>query len=265
MPRSSRPPRGGGEEVRLQTYLARAGVASRRASEELIAAGRVFVNGVSVTAPGTKVRPGVDRVAVDGQPVEEQPTTWLALHKPRGYVTTRHDPYGRKTVYELIPERYHGLFHVGRLDRDSEGLLLLTNDGMLANRMLHPSFGITKEYWADVEGKPTAEQMHRLTEGVEAEGEKMRAESVKRLHQVDEGVFRLEVVLREGKKREVRRMLEAVGHPVRRLSRRRFGPVSLGELPAGKWRVITPAELSSLRPQKSDAPARRKEPRDRNP
>ena len=258
MPRSSRPPQGGAE-VRLQTYLARAGVASRRASEELIAAGRVFVNGVSVTAPGTKVRPGVDRVAVDGQPVEEQPTTWIALNKPRGYVTTRHDPYGRKTVYELLPERYHSLFHVGRLDRDSEGLLLLTNDGELANRMLHPSFGVTKEYWADVEGKPTAEHMHRLTEGVEAEGETMRAESVKRLHQVDEGVFRLEVVLREGKKREVRRMLDAVGHPVRRLIRRRFGPITLGELPSAKWRVVTAAELASLRPGRP-APAPRRRP-----
>src|SRR4051812_29271687 len=121
------------EEVRLQVFLAHAGVASRRAAEEMIASGRVFVNGTSVTAPGTKVRPGVDRIEVEGQAVEVQPVTWIALHKPKGYVTTRDDQYGRRTVYDLIPERYHALFHVGRLDRDSEGLLLLTNDGELAN------------------------------------------------------------------------------------------------------------------------------------
>jgi pseudouridine synthase len=235
------------EEVRLQAFLAHSGVASRRAAEELIASGRVFVNGTSVTAPGTKIRPGVDRVEVEGQPVEVQPVTWIALHKPRGYVTTRLDPYGRKTVYELIPEKYHGLFHVGRLDRDSEGLLLLTNDGALANRMLHPSYGVTKEYWADVEGKPTAEEMHRLTEGVEDEGDFMQAESVRRLHQTGENQHRLSVVMREGKKREVRRMLEALGHPVARLIRRRFGPVSLGELKPGKWRVVADSELAALR------------------
>ncbi|HKP76059.1 MAG TPA: pseudouridine synthase, partial [Longimicrobiaceae bacterium] len=235
------------EEVRLQAFLAHSGVASRRAAEELIASGRVFVNGKSVTAPGTKIRPGVDRVEVEGQPVEVQPVTWIALHKPRGYVTTRLDPYGRKTVYELIPEKYHGLFHVGRLDRDSEGLLLLTNDGTLANRMLHPSYGVTKEYWADVEGKPTAEEMHRLTEGVEDEGDLMRAESVRRLHQTGDNQHRLSVVMREGKKREVRRMLEALGHPVARLIRRRFGPVAIGELKPGKWRVVADSELAALR------------------
>lgn len=247
MARSSKGrPAHGGEEVRLQAYLARAGVASRRASEELIAQGRVFVNGASVTAPGTKVRPGVDRVEVDGEPVEAQPITWVALHKPRGYVTTRHDPYGRRTVYDLIPEKYHGLFHVGRLDRDSEGVLLLTNDGDTANRMLHPAHGVTKEYLADVQGKPASDALRQLVEGVELEDGVAHAESAKRLHQVDENVFRVGVVLREGKKREVRRMLDAVGHPVKRLIRKRFGPVELGELPAGKWRVVLPAELGEI-------------------
>jgi 23S rRNA pseudouridine2605 synthase len=245
-----------GEEVRLQAFLAHSGVSSRRAAEELIAAGQVFVNGKPVTAPGTKIRPGVDEVEVQGQPVEVQPVTWLALHKPKGYVTTRIDPYGRKTVYELIPEKYHGLFHVGRLDRDSEGLLLLTNEGELANRMLHPSYGVTKEYWADVEGKPTAEEMHRLTEGVEAEGDTMQAESVRRLHQTGENQHRLSVVMREGKKREVRRMLEALGHPVARLIRRRFGPVALGELKPGKWRILAEAELATLREPSGKRPSR---------
>ncbi|HEX8904219.1 MAG TPA: pseudouridine synthase, partial [Longimicrobiaceae bacterium] len=236
-----------GEEIRLQAFLAHSGVASRRHAEELIAGGRVFVNGKSVTAPGTKITPGVDHVEVEGQPVEVQPITWIALNKPKGYVTTRDDPYGRKTVYELLPDKYKGLFHVGRLDRDSEGLLLLTNDGVLANRMLHPSFGVTKEYWADVEGKPTAEEMHRLTEGVEDEGETLKAESVRRLHQTGEHEHRMSIVLVEGKNREVRRMMEALGHPVRRLIRRRFGPVAIGELKPGKWRVVTEAELSALR------------------
>lgn len=240
-----------GEEVRLQAFLAHSGVASRRHAEELIAAGHVFVNGKSVTAPGTKVTPGVDRIEVEGQPVEVQPITWIALHKPKGFVTSRDDPYNRKTVYELLPEKFHGLFHVGRLDRDSEGLLLLTNDGVLANRMLHPSFGVTKEYWADVEGKPTAEQMHRVVEeGVEHEGDVLRAESVRRLHQTGENEHRLSVVLREGKNREVRRMMDALGHPVRRLIRRRFGPVALGELKPGKWRVVTEAELAAVRKAK---------------
>ncbi|HYH80433.1 MAG TPA: pseudouridine synthase [Longimicrobium sp.] len=235
------------EEVRLQAFLAHSGVASRRAAEELIASGRVFVNGESVTAPGLKVRPGVDEISVEGQTVAVQPITWIALHKPTGYVTTRIDQYGRKTIYDLLPDRYHGLFHVGRLDRDSEGLILLTNDGGLANRMLHPSFGVTKEYWADVEGKPTAEEMHRLTDGVEHEGEILKAESVRRLHQTGEHEHRLSIVMVEGKNREVRRMLEALGHPVNRLMRRRFGPVALGELKPGKWRVVDDTELSSLR------------------
>src|SRR4051812_8937334 len=258
-----------GEEVRLQAFLAHSGIASRRHAEELIAAGHVFVNGKSVTAPGTKITPGVDRIEVEGQPVDVQPITWIALHKPKGYVTTRDDPYGRKTVYDLLPEKFHGLFHVGRLDRDSEGLLLLTNDGTLANRMTHPSFGVTKEYWADVEGKPTAEQMHRIVEeGIEDDGELLRAESIRRLHQTAENEHRLSLVLREGKYREVRRMLDVLGHPVRRLIRRRFGPVSIGELKPGKWRVVTETELAALRKkpgkktmdaaQGGDQPPRRK-------
>jgi 23S rRNA pseudouridine2605 synthase len=233
-----------GEPLRLQAFLARAGVASRRASEELIASGRVAVNGHVVTTQGTKVRPGADRVTVDGMDVAPSETVWVALNKPRGYVTTRHDNYGRKTIYDLLPERFHSLFHVGRLDRDSEGLLLLTNDGDTANRLLHPRYGTTKEYLADVEGKPNNDALKRLLEGVELEDGVAAAEEVTRLHQTDVNTFRLRVVLREGKKREVRRMLEAVGHPVVRLMRRRFGPVELGELPAGKWRILSAQELS---------------------
>jgi 23S rRNA pseudouridine2605 synthase len=247
MARKPERPTAEGEPVRLQVFIARSGIASRRGAEELIAEGRVWVNGEPVTAPGTKVVPGIDRVEVDGEPISAATETlWVALHKPKGYVTTRHDPYGRKTIYELLPAKLHHLFHVGRLDRDSEGVLLLTNDGPAANQFLHPRFGVTKEYLVDVEGRPASDELRRLTAGVELEDGVARAESVDRLHQVDLDVWRIRIVLREGKKREVRRMMAAVGHPVRRLIRRRFGPVELGELPSGKWRVVAPAELSAL-------------------
>lgn len=233
--------------VRLQAFLARAGVASRRASEELILQGRVRVNGTVVSILGSKVDPAEDRVEVDGEQVKTEALTWVALHKPRGYVTSRTDPFGRPTIYTLLPERFHSLFHVGRLDRDSEGLLLLTNDGETANRLLHPRYGTTKEYLVDAVGKLEGEAIHQLTHGVQLDDGPARAERVERLHQVDNDVFRIRMVLREGRKREIRRMCEAVGHPVRRLLRRRFGPIELGELPAGRWRVVSPAELGMLR------------------
>jgi 23S rRNA pseudouridine2605 synthase len=166
---------------------------------------------------------------------------------------------GDATVYDLLPERFHSLFHVGRLDRDSEGLLLLTNDGEAANRFLHPSFGVTKEYEVDVDGKPTNDAMRQLTSGVELDDGIAQAESVRRLGEVAQNVFRLRVVLREGKKREVRRMMEALGHPVRRLLRTRFGPIELGELGSGKWRFVGKTEVASRGP---DAPPpRRSRPR----
>jgi 23S rRNA pseudouridine2605 synthase len=240
-----------GESLRLQAFLSRSGLASRRAAEEMIEHGRVKVNGAEVTAQGTRVVAGVDRVELDGVEVKVAPTTWLALHKPTGYVTTRQDPFGRRTVYELIPDKFHGLFHVGRLDRDSEGLLLLTNDGDLANRFLHPSFGITKEYDVIASGKPSDASLRQLVEGVELEDGVAQAESARLIGPAGNGQSRLKLVLREGKKREVRRMLEAVGHPVLRLVRRRFGPIDLGELPEGKWRIVQPEELVQVR----DAPA----------
>jgi len=248
-----------GEPVRLQAFLARAGVASRRGSEELIEKGRVSVNGHLVTTQGTKVRPGVDRVAVDGVDVAPAEHVWIALHKPPGFVTSRRDTYGRRTIYDLLPERFHSLFHVGRLDRDSEGLLLLTNDGDTANRLLHPRYGTTKEYLADVQGKLTNDAMRQLLEGVEIEDGVATAEEVTRLHQTDVDTFRVRIVLREGKKREVRRMLDAVGHPVVRLIRRRFGPVELGELPVGKWRVLSSRELAHV--AEGPAPRRPRKPR----
>ncbi|MBB4635140.1 pseudouridine synthase [Longimicrobium terrae] len=237
-----------GEPLRLQTFLARSGVASRRAAEEMVDHGRVRVNGKTVTVQGMRITAGVDKVDVDGVEVKVAPTTWVALHKPTGYVTTRTDPYDRRTVYDLLPEKYHGLFHVGRLDRDSEGLLLLTNDGDLANRFLHPRYGITKEYDVIATGKPSDATLRQLVEGVELDdGSMATAESARLIGPAGNGLSRLKLVLKEGKKREVRRMLEVVGHPVKRLVRRRFGPIELGELPEGKWRVLALEELSHVR------------------
>lgn len=231
--------------VRLQAYLARAGVASRRASEELIREGRVTVNG-AVAELGMSVDPSVDVVEVEGKVITPQRIQWIAVHKPKGYVTTREDPEGRKTVYHLLPDNLRHLFHVGRLDRDSSGLLLLTNDGTAANRLLHPRYGTTKEYWADVEGEPDPRDLHRLVRGVELEDGLAKAEAVTFRDEVKPGIFRLVVVMREGKRREVRRMLESIGHPVRRLFRRRFGPVDIGRLPPGEWRYLTAEELEAL-------------------
>lgn len=241
--------------VRLQAFLARAGVASRRAAEGLITAGRVAVNGAVVTELGTKVSPDRDEVTVDGAAVAIAATAWIALHKPRGYVTTRNDPAGRRTVYDLLPTELHTLFHVGRLDRQSEGLLLLTNEGPIANRLLHPRYGVDKEYVATVEGEITWSALDRLVEGVEVEGERMRAETAEVLHGAESGHTRLRLVLREGRYREVRRMLESLGHPVTKLTRRRFGPIRLGRLARGKWRYLEPAEIEGLRRRGDSKPA----------
>jgi 23S rRNA pseudouridine2605 synthase len=202
---------------------------------------------------GTKVEAG-DRVEVDGRSVSLEPPVWIALHKPRGHVTTREDPQGRPTVYDLLPAHHSGLFHVGRLDQDSEGLLLLTNEGDVANRLLHPSREVDRVYVVDVVGAPTRRELGRLMAGVELE------DGVARTHHVEvvrrEGAApgagadahtRLRVVLREGRKREVRRMFDALGHPVRRLVRERLGPVSLGDLAAGAWRELAPREVEALR------------------
>jgi 23S rRNA pseudouridine2605 synthase len=247
---------GGGksESLRLQAYLARAGVASRRASEELIREGRVRVNGRRAEI-GAKVTVGRDRVEVDGREVRLQRQEWIALHKPSGFVTTRDDPKGRKTVYDLLPDDLHHLFHVGRLDRDSSGLLLLTNDGETANRLLHPRYGTTKEYLADVEGEPTIAELRKLVEGIPLEDGVAHAETVEPRGEIREGLFRILLVMREGRRREVRRMLDAIGYPVKRLFRRRFGPIKLGRLPAGQWRHLTADEVRLLR--ETDSPRSR--------
>lgn len=232
-------------EERIQKALARAGFGSRRACEELILDGRVTLEGRVVTL-GDKVDPETQAVAVDGVTVNLDPNIrYYALHKPAGIVTTMKDPQGRPDIRGLLPTDGPRVFPVGRLDRDSEGLLLLTNDGDLANRLMHPSFGIEKEYLAEVEGTPTPKHLARLRAGVELEDGPARAARAKIVAASgNRGAVRL--VMTEGRKREVRRMLEAVGLPVTRLVRLRIGGVRLGRLPPGAHRELTLDEVLAL-------------------
>jgi len=232
--------------VRIQKYLSQAGRASRREAERMMRAGRVAINGETVTELGTRVRPGRDVVTVDGERIEVASERWVLLNKPTGVLTTRSDPHGGRTIYALLPDELHGLSYVGRLDRDAEGLLLLTNDGDTAHGIQHPSREVEREYWLQVAGSIGDAAVRRLRAGVELEDGTARA---RRVHAVHPGpVFsELRLVLTEGRKREVRRMLAAVGHSVMRLRRIRFGPVELGTLARGEWRELTKAEVAALR------------------
>jgi len=231
---------------RVQRLLARAGFGSRRACEELIVEGRVTVNG-TVAVLGDRADPDADRVQVDGLEVNLDPNVrYYALHKPTGVVTTMRDPQGRTDIRPFLPEDGPRVFPVGRLDRDSEGLLLLTNDGELANALTHPRFGVEKEYLAEVAGIPTTKHVGILKRGVELEDGPARAASARVAARAGErGAIRL--VMTEGRKREVRRLLDAVGLPVTRLVRVRVGPVRLGDLGPGERRELTHEELVALR------------------
>jgi 23S rRNA pseudouridine2605 synthase len=230
---------------RLQRALARAGFGSRRACEELIAAGRVTVDGVVATL-GDRVDPATAEVLVDGLPASLDPEIrYYALHKPVGVVTTMRDPQGRADLRGLVPADGPRVFPVGRLDRDSEGLLLLTNDGELTNRLLHPRHGVEKEYLAEVEGRPTARQLARVRAGVELDDGPARAVRARSVATSGKrGAVRL--VMTEGRKREVRRLLAAVGLPVTRLVRLRVGPIVLGTLPPGAVRPLDRDEVQAL-------------------
>jgi pseudouridine synthase len=233
---------------RVQRALARAGFGSRRACEELIVAGRVEVNGRPV-ALGDRVDPARDEVRVDGHRIGVNPgLRYLALHKPRGVTTTLRDPHAERDLGRLLPEGPR-VFPVGRLDRDTEGLLILTNDGDLAHRLAHPRHGVEKEYLAEVDGVPTERRLGRLRRGVELEDGVARAASARAVAGARSGQggrAAVRLVLTEGRKREVRRMLDAVGLPVRRLVRTRVGPVRLGRLRAGELRELEPAEVRDL-------------------
>jgi 23S rRNA pseudouridine2605 synthase len=237
---------------RLNRFLARRGVASRRGADELIAAGRVTING-EPTRLGAVVDPSVDRVSVDGHRIPARAVSvTIVLNKPAGVVTTRNDPYQRRTVMDLI-EPVPGLVPVGRLDADSRGLLVLTTDGDLAHAVSHPRHGVTKRYLATLDRAISADQLEQLTAGIDLEDGPARAVTAKRSG-ADTVV---EVVMAEGRKREVRRLFAAVGLEVRDLVRIAVGPLELGALPEGEARALRPAELSSLRAAAGmSAPAR---------
>jgi 23S rRNA pseudouridine2605 synthase len=228
--------------MRLNAYLARAGVASRRGADALIKAGRVTVNGEPGqlnTFVGSR-----DRVELDGRPLERQPLTYVLLHKPAATVTTARDPQGRRTVVELVdhPAR---VVPVGRLDADTTGLLLLTNDGDLAHRLAHPRYGVEKVYEAEVEGRPSDEALEQLREGIDLEDGHTAPAAARLL-----GPSTVELTLHEGRKHQVKRMLAAVGHPVMRLHRSRYAGLTLEGLEPGAWRELEPSEVDRLRRRK---------------
>jgi 23S rRNA pseudouridine2605 synthase len=227
--------------VRLNAYLARAGVASRRRADELIKAGRVTVNGRRGELNDFVGRRDV--VEVDGRRVAPQPLAYVLLHKPAGVVTTARDPQRRPTVVELVrhPAR---LVPVGRLDADTTGALLLTNDGELAHRLAHPRYEVDKIYEVEVEGEPGPEALRQLAEGVDLDDGRTAPARVRRL-----GPSRLELTIHEGRKHQVKRMCEAVGHPVRRLHRSRYAGLDLAGLAPGEWREVTPSEVDGLKHQ----------------
>jgi len=231
--------------VRLQKFLAEAGTASRRASEQIILSGRVCVNGSPVLELGTKVDPERDQVTVDGKPVRPGRKFYLALHKPRGCVCSRKDEHGRPTVYELLPKEWQTVYSVGRLDFASEGLLLLTNDGEFALRLTHPRYGVRKRYVATVDGPVSEKLLRQFQQGVWHEGEQLKAE---RTWLLTAGQTRsvVELELAEGRNREVRRLFESQGLSVRRLVRTQVGKIKLGELKPGRWRTLTPPEIKTL-------------------
>jgi pseudouridine synthase len=236
--------------MRLQHFLALAGVASRRHSEDLIRAGRVRVNGQPVTALGVKIDPERDAVEVDGTAVEFEKKVYVLLNKPRGCLSSVTDSRGRPTVTDLVTAVSARLYPVGRLDADTEGLLLLTNDGELCHRLTHPRYGIEKTYRAEVVGVPSNEALDALRQGVEIEDGKTSPAKVKVIES-DRKHTRLEIVIHEGKKRQVKRMCAAVGHKVVSLRRVAFGGIRLGTLKPGTYRFLTDSEVAWLQ-QKAD-------------
>lgn len=231
--------------LRLNRILAQAGLTSRRGADRLILAGRVAVNGIVVREPGTLADPSRDRIAVDGRPLPEpEPACYLLLHKPRGYVSSRADPEGRPVVTGLVARRRR-LYPVGRLDVDAEGALILTNDGALTHRLLHPRYGLPRVYEAEVQGRVTRADLARWRRGVMLEDGPAVPRAVVLVRAGT--TSRLRLTFTEGRKHEVKRYCEALRHPVVRLTRVAFGPVKLGRLAPGAWRRLTPGEVRALR------------------
>ncbi|NLT96234.1 MAG: rRNA pseudouridine synthase [Clostridia bacterium] len=232
---------------RLQKFLAHAGVASRRSCEELILQGRVKVNGKVITALGTKIDPQKDIVEIDGKRVKkEEKKVYVLLNKPAGYVTTSKDPQGRPTVLDLIKDINERIYPVGRLDYETEGLLLLTNDGELSFRLTHPKYKVEKVYQALVKGIPDESDLEKLRKGIRLEDGITHPAKVKILQKGSNSTL-LELIIHEGRNRQVRRMCEAINHPVLSLKRIKIGFLSLGSLPKGKFRPLTPEEVKLLK------------------
>ena len=254
-------PQPSSEGERLQKVMAAAGVASRRVSEQLIVDGRVEVNGEIVTELGRRVRPDRDLVAVDGVAVQLDPTRrYVILNKPVGVVSTMKDEHGRPDLRRFTDRYEERLFNVGRLDAETSGLLLLTNDGELAHVLAHPSFGVEKTYIAKVTGEVTPATLRRLQKGIDLEDGPIAADRARLLGTPTRGRSMVEVTLHSGRNRIVRRMLDAVGHPVEELVRRQFGPLHLGTLASGSLRDLTKVELGQLLQLVRDAAPSMKDP-----
>ena len=233
--------------TRLNKYLAEAGLGSRRKVETLILEGRVSLNGSVVKELSTSIDPAKDKVCLDNKPVTPaQSHKYIILNKPRGYIVSASDELGRQTIYELLPDFASGFRYAGRLDKNSEGLLLITNDGDMINRLTHPTFKVEKVYKVDVNKRLSKSQLDSLRSGVEIEGGKTRPAGVFVKNQA-ESSSSLKMVITEGRKRQIRLMIEAVGAKVTGLRRLQFGPLKLKDLPSGRWRFLTEGELKALK------------------
>lgn len=236
--------------MRLEKFLAESGIMSRRAAKKCISDGRVTVNGEHVEIPGTRIVPDTDRVKVDGRLVQGKPKSiYLMLNKPPGYVSTRHDERSRPTVMDLVCDIPERIYPVGRLDMDTEGLLLMTNDGAFAHKLTHPSHEIEKTYIAWVVGQPSREAIDHLRAGVMIVDGKTAPAKVDQIGR-EQGRAQFRIVIHEGKKRQIRRMFEAVQHKVISLKRVQIGSLSLGSLPQGKYRLLTPTQVGALQGKK---------------
>ena len=236
---------GGTARMRLQRFLAAAGLGSRRQCEEYITAGRVSINGQDVPDLGVTVDPAQDKVRVDGELVRAEPKRYYILNKPPGYVCTHRDPAGRSRAIDLMPKSGPRLFTVGRLDENSQGLLLVTNDGELSNRLAHPRYHVERTYRVQVAGVPTPDVFQQLKRGMHFTEGVFRVKSIKKLKTAGKSTF-LELVLTEGQNREIRRLLARAGHKVLHLERIGFGPLRLGKLVPGEFRPLRPAEVNEL-------------------
>ncbi|MFO1023201.1 MAG: pseudouridine synthase [Planctomycetales bacterium] len=256
------PPKTG--EVRLQRLLALAGFGSRRHCEEFIQAGRVTIDGETVATLGTKVDPQRHKVFLDGKPIKVERKVYYVLNKPPGYISTNDDPGGRARVIDLIPHSRERLFTVGRLDESSQGLIIVTNDGILANKLAHPRYEVAKIYRVLVAGFPTEEELRSLKTGHDFSEGTFRVSTVKDIKTVGQSTL-LEIMLKEGKNREIRRLLARIGHKVMRLERIAFGPLRLGRLRLGEFRQLTPDEVRQLKTGRTNTGSGAESPKGHRP